>query len=225
MVARAARPVAARAGGRGRDLAAPPELPRIRARRAEPRDGAAPVRRARRAAAPAERAAARGRLRAGVARERSQPTPSLAQVNGALDHMLAQQEPYPAFVVDRRWNLLRANSRGREPRGVPARGSADRRGQSRRRARRARRAAALHRKLGRRRGALPAQRAGRRASPTARRRPPSCCGVCSPIRACRRSRASRRSKRIRRCCTFISARATRGSRCSPPSRRSARRRT
>ena len=24
--------------------------------------------------------------------------------------MLAQQEPYPAFVVDRRWNLLRANS-------------------------------------------------------------------------------------------------------------------
>jgi hypothetical protein len=23
--------------------------------------------------------------------------------------MLAQQEPYPAFVVDRRWNLLRAN--------------------------------------------------------------------------------------------------------------------
>ena len=36
--------------------------------------------------------------------------PELAQVNGALDHMLAQQEPYPAFVVDRRWNLLRANA-------------------------------------------------------------------------------------------------------------------
>lgn len=35
--------------------------------------------------------------------------PELAQVNGALDFMLAQQEPYPAFVVDRRWNLLRAN--------------------------------------------------------------------------------------------------------------------
>ena len=31
-------------------------------------------------------------------------------MNGALDFMLAQQEPYPAFVVDRRWNLLRANS-------------------------------------------------------------------------------------------------------------------
>src|SRR5207237_3094754 len=28
----------------------------------------------------------------------------------ALDYMLAQQEPYPAFVVDRRWNLLRANA-------------------------------------------------------------------------------------------------------------------
>ena len=26
--------------------------------------------------------------------------------------MLAQQEPYPAFVVDRRWNLLRANGGG-----------------------------------------------------------------------------------------------------------------
>src|SRR5215813_9529826 len=36
--------------------------------------------------------------------------PELAQVNGALDHMLAQQEPFPAFVVDRRWNLLRANA-------------------------------------------------------------------------------------------------------------------
>jgi transcriptional regulator with XRE-family HTH domain len=35
--------------------------------------------------------------------------PELAQINGALDYMLAQQEPYPAFVVDRRWNLLRAN--------------------------------------------------------------------------------------------------------------------
>lgn len=36
--------------------------------------------------------------------------PELAQVNAALDHMLAQQEPYPALVVDRRWNLLRANA-------------------------------------------------------------------------------------------------------------------
>ena len=33
-------------------------------------------------------------------------------VNRALDYMLAQQEPYPAFVVDRRWNLLRPNKGG-----------------------------------------------------------------------------------------------------------------
>ena len=36
--------------------------------------------------------------------------PELARVNRALDLMLAQQEPYPSFVVDRRWNLLRANA-------------------------------------------------------------------------------------------------------------------
>jgi transcriptional regulator with XRE-family HTH domain len=36
--------------------------------------------------------------------------PELARVNRALDFMLAQQEPYPAFVIDRRWNLLRANA-------------------------------------------------------------------------------------------------------------------
>jgi transcriptional regulator with XRE-family HTH domain len=35
--------------------------------------------------------------------------PELAQVDGALDHILAQQEPYPAFVVDRHWNLKRVN--------------------------------------------------------------------------------------------------------------------
>ena len=44
-----------------------------------------------------------------VWRESDLSDPELAQVNGALTHMLAQQEPYPAFVVDRRWNLLRAN--------------------------------------------------------------------------------------------------------------------
>jgi transcriptional regulator with XRE-family HTH domain len=35
--------------------------------------------------------------------------PELAQVDGALDYVLAQQEPFPAFVVDRHWNLKRAN--------------------------------------------------------------------------------------------------------------------
>jgi transcriptional regulator with XRE-family HTH domain len=42
-------------------------------------------------------------------RERELSTPDLAVVNSALDYMLAQHEPYPAFVVDRCWNLLRAN--------------------------------------------------------------------------------------------------------------------
>jgi transcriptional regulator with XRE-family HTH domain len=45
-----------------------------------------------------------------VWREGDLSDPELAQVTGALDRMLAQQEPYPAFVVDRRWNLLRANA-------------------------------------------------------------------------------------------------------------------
>jgi transcriptional regulator with XRE-family HTH domain len=36
-------------------------------------------------------------------------TPDLAAVNSALDYMLTQHEPYPAFVIDRCWNLLRAN--------------------------------------------------------------------------------------------------------------------
>lgn len=35
--------------------------------------------------------------------------PDLAPVNQALDHILTQQEPFPALVVDRHWNLLRAN--------------------------------------------------------------------------------------------------------------------
>jgi transcriptional regulator with XRE-family HTH domain len=35
--------------------------------------------------------------------------PELARVRDALDYILAQQEPFPAVVVDRRWNLLQAN--------------------------------------------------------------------------------------------------------------------
>lgn len=35
---------------------------------------------------------------------------SLAAVREALDYMLDQQEPFPAVVVDRRWNLVQANS-------------------------------------------------------------------------------------------------------------------
>ncbi len=35
--------------------------------------------------------------------------PELSIVDQALTHMLDQQEPYPALVVDRRWNVLREN--------------------------------------------------------------------------------------------------------------------
>lgn len=41
--------------------------------------------------------------------ERDLSAPDLAVVNNALDYMLAQHEPYPAFVIDRLWNLRRAN--------------------------------------------------------------------------------------------------------------------
>jgi transcriptional regulator with XRE-family HTH domain len=34
----------------------------------------------------------------------------LTQIDHALDFMLAQQYPFPAFVVDRRWKLMRANA-------------------------------------------------------------------------------------------------------------------
>lgn len=36
-------------------------------------------------------------------------SPDLAMVSTALDYMLGHHDPYPAFVVDRQWNLLRAN--------------------------------------------------------------------------------------------------------------------
>ncbi len=35
--------------------------------------------------------------------------PAMEQARRALDFMLRQQEPYPAIVVDRAWNLLKAN--------------------------------------------------------------------------------------------------------------------
>jgi transcriptional regulator with XRE-family HTH domain len=35
--------------------------------------------------------------------------PELAQFRRALDFMLRQQEPYPAIVLDRQWNIVRAN--------------------------------------------------------------------------------------------------------------------
>lgn len=42
-------------------------------------------------------------------RESGLGAPDLVPVRRALDFMLAQQEPFPAVVVDRHWNLLLAN--------------------------------------------------------------------------------------------------------------------
>ena len=36
--------------------------------------------------------------------------PALAQARRALDFILRQQEPYPAIVVDRHWNILKVNN-------------------------------------------------------------------------------------------------------------------
>ena len=36
--------------------------------------------------------------------------PELLPVRKAIEHMLKQQEPYPAVVVDRRWNMVDANA-------------------------------------------------------------------------------------------------------------------
>lgn len=44
-----------------------------------------------------------------VWRESELGSEALAPISEALDFMLGQQEPFPAAVVDRRWNLLQAN--------------------------------------------------------------------------------------------------------------------
>jgi transcriptional regulator with XRE-family HTH domain len=42
-------------------------------------------------------------------RETNFGAPELVPVRKALDHILRQQEPYPAVVIDRLWNLIQAN--------------------------------------------------------------------------------------------------------------------
>jgi transcriptional regulator with XRE-family HTH domain len=44
-----------------------------------------------------------------VWRETQLEAPELTQIARAVDHMLAQQEPFPAVAVDRHWNLLKFN--------------------------------------------------------------------------------------------------------------------
>lgn len=45
-----------------------------------------------------------------VWQETNLDAPELAEVRHALGYMMAQQEPFPAVVVDRHWNLLKANA-------------------------------------------------------------------------------------------------------------------
>ncbi|HEX3501381.1 MAG TPA: helix-turn-helix transcriptional regulator [Stellaceae bacterium] len=44
-----------------------------------------------------------------VWRETALAAPELARIRSALDYIMAQQEPFPAVVVDRHWNLLESN--------------------------------------------------------------------------------------------------------------------
>jgi transcriptional regulator with XRE-family HTH domain len=44
-----------------------------------------------------------------VWRETDLAAPEFAGIRAALDYIMTQQEPYPAFAVDRHWKLLRAN--------------------------------------------------------------------------------------------------------------------
>ena len=44
-----------------------------------------------------------------IYRATSLEAPAMAQVRRALDFILRQQEPYPALVLDRHWNVLRVN--------------------------------------------------------------------------------------------------------------------
>src|SRR5215510_16416883 len=42
-------------------------------------------------------------------RETDLGSPDLAHVRQAVDYIMSQQEPFPAVVVDRHWNVLKAN--------------------------------------------------------------------------------------------------------------------
>ncbi|MGB0956063.1 MAG: helix-turn-helix domain-containing protein [Panacagrimonas sp.] len=44
--------------------------------------------------------------------ERRLDSPDMAPVRQALNHLLQHHEPYPALIVDRRWNLIQSNRAG-----------------------------------------------------------------------------------------------------------------
>ena len=67
-----------------------------------------------------------------IYQERDLTDPGMWQVRRALDCLLRQQEPYPAMVIDRRWNLLVGNEAAtqllaglRDPVSMPAQVHAD----------------------------------------------------------------------------------------------------
>lgn len=51
-------------------------------------------------------------------------TPEMVQVRRAIEFILAQQEPYPAFVLNRRWDILMANPAAVRVNGFVMRGRA-----------------------------------------------------------------------------------------------------
>ena len=59
-------------------------------------------------------------------RESNLAAPELLPVRKAIDHILRQQEPYPAIVIDRLWNLHAGQRGGDGLHGVPVRGPAAR---------------------------------------------------------------------------------------------------
>jgi len=46
---------------------------------------------------------------AAIYRESGLDAPAMTQARRALDFILRQQEPYPALVLDRHWNVLEVN--------------------------------------------------------------------------------------------------------------------
>ena len=98
------------AGSRARSerVTAPRFLPRDRAREAEPRHGAPPGGYVGRPVAGAERVPAGRGLRADVPRVHARRS-RLAPVRTAIHAILTQQEPYPAVVMNRRWDIVATN--------------------------------------------------------------------------------------------------------------------
>lgn len=58
-----------------------------------------------------------------VFRETALDEPALRHVRRAVEFILAKQEPYPAFAVDRRWNLVMSNNASRTIFGLLLRGA------------------------------------------------------------------------------------------------------